>query len=193
MVFAWFFPLTLVFDTCFMAISPSPSLLYGPWSLVAGAIVLAILNWVTLILSGQPWRITWGFALWSAQVATWLGWDPASNPFWGSGGGQQALSQGVFADVSSIMNIGIVLGAILAAALAGRLIPKGQPTVALTAATLLGGLIMGYGAFLAYGCNVSAFFGGIASTSLHGWIWIASALVGTLVGLWLRPFFRLPS
>lgn len=91
------------------------------------------------------------------------------------------------------MNIGIVLGAILAAALAGRLIPKGQPTVSLTAATLLGGLIMGYGAFLAYGCNVSAFFGGIISTSLHGWVWIASALVGTLVGLWLRPFFRLSS
>lgn len=51
-------------------LSPSSSLLYGTWSLVAGAIALAILNWVTLILSGQPWRITWGFALWSAQVAT---------------------------------------------------------------------------------------------------------------------------
>jgi len=164
----------------------------GPWTLVAGAIALAVLNWLTLILSGQPWRVTWGFALWAAQVATWLGWNPANSPFWSSGAGQKALNGGIFADVSSMMNIGIVLGAILAAALAGRLIPKGTWTTRGIAATLIGGLIMGYGAFLAFGCNVSAFFSGIASTSVHGWLWIICALVGTAIGLRLRPLFRLP-
>ncbi|MBF2029658.1 MAG: YeeE/YedE family protein [Oscillatoriales cyanobacterium C42_A2020_001] len=173
-------------------ISPSPvSLFHGPWSLLAGAIALAVLNWFTLILSGQPWRITWGFALWAAQVATWLGWDSTSSPFWSSKASQAVLSQGIFADVSSVMNIGIILGAVLAAALAGRFVPKGQPTTRLVLSTLLGGLIMGYGAFLAYGCNVSAFFGGIASTSVHGWVWITFALLGTLIGLRFRPLFRL--
>lgn len=47
---------------------------------------------------------------------------------------------------------------------------------------------MGYGARIAYGCNVGAFFSGIASTSLHGWLWIAAALPGSWVGLQLmRP------
>ncbi|MGI0484036.1 YeeE/YedE family protein [Pantanalinema rosaneae CENA516] len=167
-----------------------PQPLRGSWSLVAGAITLAILNCFTLLLSGQPWRITWGFALWTAQIATWLGWNSTSSPFWSSEASQKVLSQGVLADVSSVMNIGIILGAVLAAAFVGRLIPKGQFTPALIGSTLLGGLIMGYGAFLAYGCNVSAFFGGIASTSVHGWIWIIFALLGTTIGIRLRPLFQ---
>ncbi|WP_315889747.1 YeeE/YedE family protein [Kovacikia minuta] len=173
---------------------PHPSsLLYGPWSLVFGAVVLAILNWLTLLLSGQPWRITWGFALWAAKLATMIGWDAMSSPFWGSSGGQQALSRGIFADISSVMNLGIVLGAILAVSLAGRLTLRIPPTLPVIIPALLGGLIMGYGAFLAYGCNVSAFFGGIASTSLHGWVWIAAALIGTVIGIRLRLLLKVPN
>jgi hypothetical protein len=50
---------------------------------------------------------------------------------------------------------------------------------------------MGYGARLAFGCNIGAFFSGIASTSLHGWLWILCALPGTWVGVRLRPLFGL--
>ena len=58
-------------------------------------------------------------------------------------------------------------------------------------AAVIGGLVMGYGARLAYGCNIGAFFSGIASTSLHGWLWIAAALPGNWVGIKLRPWFGL--
>lgn len=167
------------------------ALLRGPWPVWAGAIVLAVLNWVTLILSGQPWRVTWGFALWAAQLAVGLGWDASSSPFWSSQATQTVLSRGIFADVSSVMNLGIVLGAMFAAALAGRLVPRWRLTRSLMIGTLVGGLIMGYGAWLAYGCNVSAFLGGIASTSVHGWLWIIFALVGTLLGVRLRTLLRL--
>lgn len=171
--------------------SPTQVSIYGSWSLFTGAIALAVLNTLTLVLSGQPWRITWGFALWAAQFAQVLGWNPQTSPFWRSGAGQQALSQGVFADVSSIMNFGIVLGAILAAALAGRWQVRGKASAIQRMGAIVGGLVMGYGAFLAFGCNVSAFFGGIASTSVHGWVWIVSALLGTMIGVRLRPLFRL--
>lgn len=56
---------------------------------------------------------------------------------------------------------------------------------------MLGGLIMGYGARMAFGCNIGAFFSGIASFSLHGWVWIVFALMGTWVGVRLRPLFGL--
>ncbi|BDA74592.1 YeeE/YedE [Rivularia sp. IAM M-261] len=160
-----------------------------PTSLIFGAIALAILNFLTLIISGQPWRITWGFALWSAKIATIFGWNPSNTSFWAGKAQQTALSQSVFADITSAMNIGIILGAFLAAALAGRLIPKTQITPSIIASTLLGGLLMGYGALNAFGCNVNAFFGGIASTSLHGWIWIIFALLGSFIGAKLRPVF----
>jgi hypothetical protein len=54
---------------------------------------------------------------------------------------------------------------------------------------LWGGLFLGYGARLAYGCNIGACFSGIASGSLHGWLWIAFALLGTRAGMRLRPVF----
>lgn len=168
-------------------------LFQGPWSLVTGAIALAVLNWLTLILSGQPWRITWGFALWAAEIASLLGWNSASSPFWSTPNAQAALTNGVLADASSVMNGGIILGALLAAALAGRLVPTFRPAKLVLIAAMLGGLLMGYSAFLAYGCNVSGFFGAIASTSLHGWLWIAAALLGTAIGVRLRPLFQLPT
>lgn len=168
-------------------------LIYGPWSLLTGAIALSLLNWLTLILSGQPWRITWGFALWAAEIASFLGWDSTSSPFWKTANAQAALTNGVFADVSSVMNGGIVLGSLLAAGLAGRWVPTFGPSKQILAAAILGGLLMGYSAFLAYGCNVSGFFGAIASTSLHGWLWIVAALLGTAIGVRLRPLFRLPN
>ncbi len=50
---------------------------------------------------------------------------------------------------------------------------------------------MGYGARLSYGCNIGAFFSGVASTSLHGWVWIIAALIGSWLGVRWRPVFGL--
>lgn len=167
------------------------TLIYGPWSVLAGAIALAVLNWLTLLIAGRPWGVTWGFTLWTAKIAQWLGWNPASSEFWSQGVGAKALSQSVFADVISVMNFGIIVGAALAAALAGRLAFKPPASKLAVSAALIGGVMMGYGARLAFGCNVGAYFSGIASTSLHGWLWIAFALLGTFLGVRLRLLFRL--
>ena len=41
----------------------------------------------------------------------------------------------------------------------------------------------GVGAVLATGCNISAYVAGIASGSLHGWVWIFPALAGNWLGI----------
>jgi len=169
------------------------SLALGPWSLVGGAVSLALLNALTVVLAGRPWGVTRGFTLWAAKLATLLGWNPDTSPIWSQGPFATALQASLFADVTSVMNLGIVLGSATAAALAGRLSVRTPPSAAAWLAALLGGLMMGYGAWLAFGCNVGAYFSGIASTSLHGWLWIAFALLGTAVGVRLRPWFGLPS
>jgi hypothetical protein len=50
---------------------------------------------------------------------------------------------------------------------------------------------MGYGARLAFGCNIEAYFGGIVSFSLHGWVWMVMAMLGTFVASFIRPLFGL--
>ena len=58
------------------------------------------------------------------------------------------------------------------------------------AAAIIGGLLLGYGARIAYGCNIGAFFSGIASGSLHGWLWLRARSRQRL-GTCLRPIFGL--
>ena len=65
------------------------------------------------------------------------------------------------------------------------------PPLKSLAAAAIGGLLMGWGARLGFGCNIGAFVGGVASGSLHGWIWFAMALAGCTVGIRLRPWFGL--
>ncbi|MEG4961153.1 YeeE/YedE thiosulfate transporter family protein [Microcoleus sp. K4-C2] len=51
--------------------------------------------------------------------------------------------------------------------------------------------MIGCGGPLAFGCNVGAFFSGIACISLHGWLWIAADEVGSVTGVKLRSLLRL--
>jgi uncharacterized membrane protein YedE/YeeE len=164
-------------------------LVQGPWPILGGALALALLNFATLAAAGHPWSITWAFTLWGAKIARLFGWDPASVPFWSAGFQRSALEASVFADTTSLMDFGILAGALLAAAIAGRFVFRLKQPIGALAAAVLGGLAMGYGARIAYGCNIGAFFSGVASTSLHGWLWIAAALPGCWVGVKLRPWF----
>ena len=89
------------------------------------------------------------------------------------------------------MHFGRPAGARRAAGLAGRFNPAWRLPWRQVLAAALGGLLMGYGARLAFGCNVGALFSGIASSSLHGWLWFAAGLAGSYIGTGLRPFFGL--
>lgn len=166
-------------------------LLRGPWPLLGGALGLAALNLATLLVAGHPWSVTFAFGLWGAKAAQAVGVPVESWDFWQWPGPAAALSDSVLADATSVMNFGILIGAALAAALAGRFAPKAALPWKSLAAAVIGGLLMGYGARLAFGCNIGALFSGIASGSLHGWLWFAAAFAGSLIGIRLRPRFGL--
>lgn len=166
-------------------------LLYGPWPLIGAGLALAVLNVATLLLAGHPWSITYGFGLWGAKIAQAIGVNVGAWEFWTWPAQAKALNTSVLADTVSVMDFGLVLGAALAAALAGKFAPKAKiPTGSLIAA-IVGGLLMGYGARLSFGCNIGALFSGIASGSLHGWLWFLCAFIGSYVGILARPLFGL--
>ena len=167
------------------------AVLSGPWPVSVAALLLALGNLGTLLVAGHPWSITWGFTLWGAKAALLLGWQPESSAFWQDGWQSDVLAGSVLDDTTSMMDLAIMLGALCAASLAGRFAPRWRMPWRSIAAALLGGVAIGYGARIAYGCNIGAFVSGVASGSLHGWLWIAAALPGTWIGLRLRPLFGL--
>jgi uncharacterized membrane protein YedE/YeeE len=46
-----------------------------------------------------------------------------------------------------------------------------------------GGVLMGYGAGLALGCTVGAFFSAIPSLALNGWVFGAALAIGAYLGV----------
>jgi len=171
----------------FLSWQDSPGWLRGPWPIVAGAIGLAVVNIATLVLAGRPWGVTSAFALWGSKALAATGVDVASWPYWQTRSAE--LRTPVFGDITTIMDIGIMLGALAAAGLAGRFAPSWRVPMRSLVAAVVGGLLLGYGARIAYGCNIGAYFSGIASTSLHGWLWFVAAFAGNAVGARLRPAF----
>lgn len=166
-------------------------LLRGPWPLLLSAGLLALFNWLTLLIAGHAWSVTWAFTLWAAKAAEFLGMDLSSTWFWSGSFASRALGRSILLDTTSVMNIGIMFGAFMAASMAGKMAPKTRIPLPSVLAAVIGGLLLGYGARLAYGCNIGAFFSGVASTSLHGWLWIALAIPGNYLGVKLRPIFKL--
>jgi uncharacterized membrane protein YedE/YeeE len=163
--------------------------LRGSWPLFAAAIVLALLNALTLTVRGTPWGITSAFALWGGKALMAMGVDVTS---WGyfTGANGAALTNTVLADSTSVMNFGIILGAFISASFQGTFKPK-KIKLGGAGAAIVGGLLMGYGSRLAFGCNIGAYFGGISSFSLHGWVWMIMAMLGTFLALFIRPLFGL--
>lgn len=156
--------------------------------LTACAVVVALML-ATLFFSGQMWSITYGHALWGAKLADLAGLPIAQSEFWSYPGPSEDLANSLLADTTSVMNIGILAGVAAYTLWAGRGGEKQAYSWKQAVAAALGGLLMGYGARLSFGCNIGALLSGTASGSLHAWLWFAAAWIGTYPGLALRSRF----
>jgi uncharacterized protein len=173
-------------------LSLGQKLLAGRWPLMWGAVALAVLNIATLVLSSRPWGETAAFVLWGSKIGDAVGLtDAAFWLYWQRPGYTEALEGSVLAEVTSVMDIAIVLGAVIAAAISGAFKLTLGGGIRPWTAAVLGGLLMGYGARLSNGCNISAYFSSLAAGNASGWLWLAVALVGCWLGLKLRPLFGL--
>lgn len=173
---------------------------------------IAVLSFCILLISGSPWGIVYGPGLWVAQIANALGAPVAQTAFWSSAAAKQTLENSLLFDITSLTTIGFVLGAwasayksrsaVAAIAEAKRNVDKKTggagagssltlgaqafPTAAVV--TTLAAFFAGYFSRPAFGCNIGALYSGIVSSSLHGWIWLIAAFLGTSLSVRLRPY-----
>lgn len=169
---------------------PTESFLRGKWSLLLGAVALAGVGIGCFLLFQRPWGVTAGFALWGAKILDFVGVPVTEWGYW-QGWRKNLLETSVFSNRTSVMNFGIVFGAMAAASLAGSF----RPTLNLSTRDLLtaiiGGLLMGYGARLSFGCNIGAYLGGLVSGSMHGVWWLIWGFAGSFLGTKLRALLEM--
>lgn len=156
---------------------------------LVGAVALAVLAALNLVIAGQPWGVVYGFGLWAAKLVNAAGlFDSTANAFWSQAGNAQRLTESVLMDITSITNIGILGGALWISAKATT---AAQPLTTQQWVVGLGaGFLMGYSSRLAFGCNIGAMLSGISTGSVHGWIWVPLALMGTMIGIKVRRHYQ---
>ncbi len=164
---------------------PGPSRWPGRAVWIA-AVALGVLAAANLVVAGQPWGVVYGLGLWGAKIVQALGVDLSHNAFWGQPAQQAQLHATVLADNTSVTDLGLLLGALIAASFAGKACPAARPSRKVWLASIVAGFVLGYSSRLAFGCNVGAYFSGIATGSLHGWVWFACAFAGSVLGVRLR-------
>lgn len=158
---------------------------------LVGGISIGILCIIVFAAGGHPWSVTFGYTVWGAKAATALGFDLSHAEFWQWPGPKHALAESILSDTSSLTDFGMLFGAMAAAAAGKPFATNPWPPAKSLLAAGIGGLLMGWGARLGFGCNIGAFVGGVASGSLHGWVWFLAALPGCMIGIRMRPLFGL--
>ncbi len=152
------------------------------WPATVGGAVLGGLN-VLSYTAHMPWRIVGELSRWANAAAGLVGLAPPalegvdelSACALTVGGG--VLTHGL------LLNAGLVAGSLTASLLAREFKVRIPRAPARYVQSLGGGVLMGYGAGLALGCTVGAFFSAIPSLALNGWVFAASLALGAWAGV----------
>ncbi|MBM4296605.1 MAG: hypothetical protein FJ143_02580 [Deltaproteobacteria bacterium] len=147
-----------------------------PWPVLPSALVLAALN-VFLFAFDRPWTASDGLRNWGDSLFKLLGIidQPDLLP-------PQLYS-------GSLLNFGLIAGGLIAALLGREFAVRPAPPREMVKGAL-GGLLMGAGAMLSFGCNIGGFFSALSALSLSGIGMMAGLLIGgfaaTRVIIWER-------
>jgi uncharacterized protein len=135
-----------------------------PWPVIPSALVIAALN-VFLFAFDRPWTASDGIRNWGEWLFRIAGVldQPELLPPW--------LYSG------SLLNFGLLFGGLSAALLSREFGIRRAPTSELVKGAL-GGLMMGGGAMLAFGCNIGGFFSASSALSASGLAMMAGLLGG---------------
>lgn len=152
------------------------------WSFNTGAILLSVMFIIILITTGKSWGITSTFALWGAWLYQSVGLvDVSKWSYFATD--MKTISGGFMKDPGSWRNLGILVGALIAPLLAGHFTFRAGFKLKDTIYFAIGGLLMGYGARLAAGCNIGALYSGICNFSLSGWVFMVALTMGGIAGV----------
>ena len=159
------------------------AILVHPWSYVTGAVVLSLLAGALIELTEKAWGITTALGYWGAWAWQLVGGDPHSWAYYKEvQKGFNAPGLHFFNDTGTLIDLGLIVGALTATLLASQFKIKRPKSNRQIAAAIIGGLLMGYGARLSWGCNIGSFLSAVPAMSLHGWVYFVSMFTGGYIG-----------
>ncbi len=158
------------------------------WSPIPSVIAAGVLAAYYFGITGTFWAVTGEFTRWGGHLLQGIGFHPETWGYFKI----IHLEGSPLSRVDGVMIIGMFAGCLSAALWANNVrLRQPQHRIRIIQA-LAGGIIAGFGARLAMGCNLAAFFTGIPQFSLHAWFFALSTVAGTWFGarFVMLPVFR---
>ncbi|MGX6992297.1 hypothetical protein CBF34_07395 [Vagococcus penaei] len=150
------------------------------FTFTTGAILVAIICTFILLTTHKAWGVTSAFTKLEVAILQPLGIEFNSPAFTKI---VEDVNKGLLLDGGTIRNFGIILGSAVAFLFANRF----KFAMALNKKDLpyfiIGGLMMGFGARFAKGCNAGAMYSAISTFSLSGWVFTFAMVMGGLISL----------
>jgi uncharacterized membrane protein YedE/YeeE len=153
------------------------------WPALVGGAILGGIG-VLMYMVHMPWGVTGELTRWANSTMAILNFAPPIASGLSSLGGcaGRASESGLFTHTFAV-TVGVLPGALVAALFSREFKLRFPPSARRYLQSLVGGVIMGYGAGLAIGCTVGAFFSSIPSLSLGGWLFALSLTGGAFLGV----------
>ena len=154
------------------------------WSPIIGATTLGFIN-ILLFIKFAPLGVVGEISRWGSYAGNIIGYPipPLKGLSDLAGCSLEEMVQGAFyAHNSFFLNSGIIIGSFSGAVIANEFKLRISRSKMRYTQSLIGGVIMGYGAGLAIGCTIGAFFSAIPSLALSGWLFAISLLIGAYIG-----------
>ncbi|MDR7520835.1 MAG: YeeE/YedE family protein [Armatimonadota bacterium] len=153
------------------------------WPASVGGVALGVLN-VFVYTAHMPWGVTGEVSRWAVGLLTLVGWDPGLLQGAGEVSGCALVGRGgSLLSHTLTLNLGMVAGAFAGAQMAGEFRLRRPRERRRYLQALAGGVLMGYGATLAMGCTLGAFFSAIPSLGANGWVFAAALAAGAWLGV----------
>lgn len=160
------------------------------WAPAPAVIAAGILSTYYFGITGTFWAVTGEFTRWGGQILQLFGVHAEEWGYYKL----IHLEGSPLTRIDGMMILGMFGGCFAAALWANNVklrMPRSRVRIM---QAIVGGAIAGFGARLAMGCNLAAFFTGIPQFSLHAWFFALATAIGSWFGarFTLLPMFRIP-
>lgn len=137
---------------------------------------------ILLYIFERPWGLIGEISRWSDSLLTLVYLPPPEIVAVAGGGCPVGVGLPVFLTWGLMINGGIIFGSFIGALLAGEFKLRLPRLKRRYLQALIGGLLMGYGAGLALGCNIGAFFSAVPALGLNSLIFVVALALGAFLG-----------
>lgn len=150
------------------------------WSFVKGAVIISVMFIFIINTTGSSWGVSGGYPTWVIALLDKFGIEFTSPAL---AGNVKVVENGLLKHGVTLRNFGMIIGSALAFLLAGRFKLDYKFTFKDIIFYAVGGILLGFGAMFASGCNIGGLYSAISNFSLSGWIYLVSAAIGGIVAL----------